>query len=74
MAFLKNIFHTRKILDHKHFMFFFLNPANHIEFFSVILKSEMDPECILLNIKPIPIREIPIRAFPVCVFYVAEEV
>ena len=44
-------------------MFFFLNPANHTKFFSVILKSDMDPACILLNIKPIPIREIPTRAF-----------
>ena len=65
MAFLKNIYDTRKILDDKPFMFFFLNSANHIEFFAVILKSDMDPGCILLNINPIPIREIPTRAVPV---------
>ena len=50
-------------------MFFILNaatcPANHIKFFSVILKSDMDPGCVLLNINPISIREIPTRAFPV---------
>ena len=55
-------------------MFFFLNPANHIEFFSVILKSDMDPGCILLNINPIPIGEISTKAFSVWVFYVNEKV
>ena len=53
MAFSKNIFNTRKILDEKPFMLFFLNPANHIEYFSVILKSDMNPGCILLKINPI---------------------
>ena len=33
IAFLKNIFDTRKILDGKPLMFFFLNPANDTEFF-----------------------------------------
>ena len=37
------------------FMFFILSPANHIEFFSVVSKSDMEPGCILLNINPIPI-------------------
>ena len=49
ITFLRNIFDTKKILDDKPFMFSFLNPANHIEFFSVILKSDMEPGCILLN-------------------------
>ena len=61
MAFLKNIFDTRKILDDKRF----LNPVNHIELFSVILKSDMDQGCILLNINPIPVGQIPTKAFPV---------
>ena len=65
LTFLKNIFDTRKIFDDKPFMFFFLNPACRIDFFSVFLKSDMDPGCILLNINPIPIREIPTRVFPV---------
>ena len=64
MAFLRNIFDTRKILDDKPFMFFFLNPANHIEIVSVISKS-MEPGWILLNINPILIREIPTTVFPV---------
>ena len=51
-------------------MFFFLNPANHIEFFSVILKSDIDPGCILLNIKSIPIGEIPTKAFSEWLFYI----
>ena len=37
MVFLENIFDTKKILDGKLFMFFFLNAANHIEFFFAIL-------------------------------------
>ena len=37
MVFLKNIFDTKKILDGKLFMFFFLNATNHIEFFFAIL-------------------------------------
>ena len=49
IAFLRNIFDTKKILDDKPFMFSFLNPVNHMEFFSVILKSDMEPGCILLN-------------------------
>ena len=65
MAFLKNIFDTRKILDDRPIMFFFLNPANHIEFFSVISRSDMEPACILLNISPIPIWEVPTRPFQV---------
>ena len=65
MAILKTIFDTRKILNDKPFLSFFLNPANHIEFFSVILKSDMDPGCILLNINPIPIGEISTKAFSV---------
>ena len=69
MAFLKNIFDARKILDDKPFIFFLLNPANHIEFFSVISKSDMEPGCILLNINLIPVREIPTKAFPMWVFY-----
>ena len=71
MVFLKNIFDVRKILDDKPFMFFFVNPANHLEMFSEVLKLDMDPGYILLNINPIPIREIPTRAFPVWVSYVA---
>ena len=54
----------------KPFMFFFLNPVNHIEFFSVILKSDIDPGCILLNIKSIPIGEIPTEAFSEWLFYI----
>ena len=54
MVFLKNVYDTRKILD-KRFMFFFLCPANHIGFFYVIWKPDVDPGCILLNINPIPI-------------------
>ena len=73
MVFLRNIFDTRKILDDKPFMFFFLNPANHTEFFSEISKSVMEPGCILLNINTIPIREIPTKAFTVWVFYVIEK-
>ena len=53
MIFLRNIFDTRKILDRKHFMFFFLNPANHMESFPVMSKSDMEPGRILLNINPI---------------------
>ena len=70
MAFLKNIFHSRKTLDGKPFMFFFLNPVNHIEFFSVILKSDMIPGCILLNFNITPIWEILTKPFPVEAFYV----
>ena len=70
MALLKNIFDTRKILYDKPFMFFLLNSTNHIEFFSVVLKSDMVPGCILLNINPILIWEITTKAFPVWVFYV----
>ena len=55
-------------------MFFFLNPANHFEFFSVILKWDMDPLCILLNIKLIPIGEISTKALLAWVFYVNEKV
>ena len=73
MAFLRNIFDTRKISDEKPFMFFFLNPANHIESFSVISKSDMEPGCILLKMNPISIREIPTKAFPVWIFYVIEK-
>ena len=73
MGFLKNIFDTRKILDETLFMFLFL-PANHIEFFSVMSKSDMEPRYILLNINPIPIREIPNKVFLVYVFYVIEKV
>ena len=65
MAFLKIIIDTKKILDDKPFVFFFLNPANHMEFFSVILKSDLDQGCILLNINPIPIGENPTKAYPV---------
>ena len=65
IAFLKNIFVTRKILNDKLFIFSFLNPSNEIDFFSVILKSDMDQGCVLLNINPIPIGEIPTKAFPV---------
>ena len=54
--FLKNIFDTKKILDVKSFIFYFLNPVNHIEFFSAISKSDMELGCVLLNINPIPIR------------------
>ena len=68
MVFLKNISGTRNI------WFFFLNPANHIEFFSVISRSDVEPGSILLNIKHIPIREIPIKAFPIWVFSVIEKV
>ena len=57
MAILKTIFDTRKILNDKPFLSFFLNPANHIEFFSVILKSDMEPGCIFLNINPISIKK-----------------
>ena len=74
MVFLKNFFDTRKILNDKPFMFFFQNPANQIELFSVILKSDMDQGCLLLDINTIPIREIATKAFPVWVFYVIEKV
>ena len=74
MAFLRNIFDTKKILNDKPFLFFILNTANHIEVFSMISKSDMEPGCILLNINPIPIREIPTKAFPVWVFYVIQKV
>ena len=74
MAFLRNSFDNRKILDGKPFMFFFLNPANHIELSSVISKSDVKPGCILLNINRIPIRETPTKAFPVWVFYATEKV
>ena len=70
MAFFKNIFDTRKILNDKHFRFSFLYPANRIEFFSVVLKSDLG--CVLLNINPFPIGEIPTKVFPVWVFYVTE--
>ena len=73
MAFLENIFHTKKILDDRPFMFFFLNLANHIEFFSKILKLDVDLAYMLLNINHIPIRKIPPRVFPVLMFYVAEK-
>ena len=63
VTFLKYIFHTRKTLDDKSFIFFFLNPANHIAFFSVISMSGMEP-----------VGEIPTKAFPVWVFYVIEKV
>ena len=36
-------------------MFSFVNPASHMEFLSVVLKSVMDPGCILLNIHPVAI-------------------
>ena len=49
IAFLKNIIDNRKILDGKIFMFLFL-PANCIEFFSMISKSDIESGCILLNI------------------------
>ena len=65
MAFLKKFFDTREILDERLIMFFFLNPANHIEFFSVISRSDMEPACILLNISPITIWEVPTRPFQV---------
>ena len=74
MTFLKNIVDTRKTFDDKHFMFFFVNPSNHINFFSVVLSSDMEPECILLNINPIPTRQITTRAFPVRLFHVIEKV
>ena len=74
MTILKNIFYTRKIFNNKSFMFFFLDPAIHIEFFSVISKSDMEPGCILLNINPILIREISTKAFPVWLFYVIGKV
>ena len=74
MALLKNIFDTRKNLDDKPFMFFFLNPPDHVEFFSAVLKSVIAPRCILLKINPIPIAEIPAKSFPVWVFYVIEKV
>ena len=70
IAFLNNIFDTRKILDYKPCMLIFINPAKHIEFLPVILKSDMDPECILLNINTIPID----KAFPVWVLYITEKV
>ena len=73
MRLFKNIVDTRKLLVDKSFMFF-LNPANHIKIYSVILKSDMEPGCILLKIKPISIREIPTRAFPVSVFDIVERV
>ena len=74
MAFLKNIVDTRKTFDDKHIMFVFVNSSNHIKFFSVVLKSVMEPEWILLNINPIPIRQITTRAFPVRMFHVIEKV
>ena len=74
IAFLKNIFDTRKILDGKPLMFFFLNPANDTEFFPTIWKSGMDPGCILQNINPILTEEILTKTFPVWVFYVIETV
>ena len=73
MRLFKNIVDTRKLLVDKSFMFF-LNPANHIKIYSVILKSDMEPGYILLKIKPISIREIPTRAFPVSVFDIVERV
>ena len=66
MGFLRDVFDTRKILDDK--------PANHIEFFSVISKPDMEPGYILLYINPIPIWKIPTRAFPVWMFYLTENV
>ena len=74
MAFLKIIFDTKKILDDNPFVFFFLNAANHMEFFSVVLKSGLDQGCILLNINPIPVREILTKTYPVWLFYVLENV
>ena len=47
MAFLKNIFYTRKILDDKPFMFFFLNEANHIKCFSMLHKVRYGTQDIL---------------------------
>ena len=55
-------------------MLFFQNPANHIEFSSVVFKSNVDSGCILLKINPLPVTEIPIRAFPVWVVYVIDKV
>ena len=55
-------------------MFFFPNPANHIKFFSVISKSDIEPGCTLLNINYNLIREIPTKAFPLRTFYVIEKV
>ena len=61
-------------MDDKPFTLFFLNPANHIEYFSVILKSDMGLRCVLLDINPIPIREIPTRAFPIWLCYVVDKI
>ena len=74
MAFLKTIVDIRKILDDKLFMFFFQNPVNHIEFSSVVFKSNMDSGCISLKINPLPITEIQTRAFPVWIVYVIDKV
>ena len=74
MVFFKNIFETRKILSDKPFMFYFLNPANQIEFSSVILKLHVASGYILQNINLIPIGEISTKAFPVWVFYVNKRV
>ena len=45
-----------------------------MEFFFVILKSNIDQGCILLNIKPIAIGEIQTKVSPVRVFYATEKV
>ena len=45
---------------------FFLNPANPIRFFFMILES--------LDINSIPVRDIKTKGFPVCVFYIIWEV
>ena len=39
---------------------FFVNPANHIRVFTVIIESDNDPGYI-------PVGEIPTKGFPVCV-------
>ena len=40
----------------------------------MILKSNIDQGCILLNIKPVAIGEIQTNVSPVRVFYVSEKV
>ena len=44
---------------------FFLNPANHIRFFFVILEPDIDPGYIQWKLTPI--EKIPTKGFPVCV-------
>ena len=61
LFFLRNIFDTTKNLGWQTLYVLLLNPANHIEFFSVIPKPDMEPWRILLNINPIPIIEIPTK-------------